>query len=310
MGDQIHAARSRAAWELARRQHGVLTRGDLLDLGFTAKGIKHRVETGRLHPVSAGIYAVGRRELTPHGRWMAAVLACGDGAVLSHRSAAELWGIGHESQGRIDVSIGRRSKISRRGTKVRCRPSLSGRSLTRRHGIPVTTPVQTLIDLATELKTLRLERAVNEADKLDLVDPETLRGALDSYVGMPGVKTLRTLLDRHTFCLSDSDLEILFRPLALAAGFPIPLTKHRVLGHEVDFWFPDRGLVVETDGLRYHRTPAQQARAAKRDQTHTAAGLRVLRFTHWQIAHEPNKVTAILRTIRPHLGEPPSAAGT
>jgi very-short-patch-repair endonuclease len=118
---------------------------------------------------------------------------------------------------------------------------------------------------------------------------------------MPGVKTLRTMLDRHTFRLSDSDLEVLFRPLARAAAFPSPLSKYWVLGHEVDFWFPEQGLVVETDGLRYHRTPAQQARAVKRDQTHTASGLRVLRFTHWQIAYEPDEVTAILRTIRPHL---------
>jgi very-short-patch-repair endonuclease len=232
---------------------------------------------------------------------MAAVLACGDGAVLSHRSAAELWGIGKEWEGRIDVSIPRHSRLERSGVKVRTRTTLSGRSIVRHHGIPVTTPVQTLIDLATELKLLRLERAVNEADKLDLVDPETLRSALDDYVGMPGVAALRTMLDRHTFRLSDSDLEVLFRPLARAAAFPSPLSKHRVLGYEVDFWFPDHGLVVETDGLRYHRTPAQQARAVKRDQTHTASGLRVLRFTHWQIAYEPNEVTAILRTIRPHL---------
>jgi hypothetical protein len=224
--------------------------------------------------------------------------------VLSHRSAAELWGIGREAQRRIDVSIRRRSKIRRRGIKVRSRPSLPGRSLVRRFEIPVTDPVQTLIDLATELKPLRLERAVNEADKLDLVDPETLRGALDGRVGEPGVKALRTLLDRHTFRLSDSDLEIFFRPLAAQADLPPPLTKHRVLGYEADFWFPDHGLVVETDGLRYHRTPAQQARAAKRDQVHTAAGLRVLRFTHWQIAYEPDDVTATLRQIRPHLERP------
>jgi very-short-patch-repair endonuclease len=178
------------------------------------------------------------------------------------------------------------------------RPKLPEASVVRRFGIPVTHPVQTLIDLATELKILRLERAVNEADKLDLVDPETLRRTLDGYVGMPGVKTLRTMLDRHTFRLSDSDLEILFRPLALAASFPLPLTKHWVLGYEVDFWFPDHDLVVETDGLRYHRTPSQQARMAKRDQTHTAAGLRVLRFTHWQIAHAPDEVTEVLRQVR------------
>lgn len=260
--------------------------------------IEHRVTMGRLHLITRGVYAVGRPELTPYGRWMAAVLACGDDAVLSHRSAAELWGIGREEDRRIDVSIRRRTKISRRGIKVRSRPSLPSQSITRRHGIPVTTPIQTLIDLATELRALRLERAVNEADKLDLVDPETLRGALDAYVGMPGAKTLRTLLDRHTFRLSDSDLEVFFRPLALAADLPLPLTKHRVLGYKTDFFFLDHGLIVETDGLRYHRTPSQQARAARRDQIHTAAGFRVLRFTHWQIAHAPNEVTEVLRKVR------------
>jgi very-short-patch-repair endonuclease len=283
---------------MARRQHGVVRRSDLEGIGFSEEAVEHRLATGRLHLVSPGVYAVGRPELTPKGRWMAAVLACGDDAVLSHRSAAELWGIGYEDGKRIDVSIRRKSKITRVGIKVRARPSLDAKSVVVRFGIPVTNPVQTLIDVATELKPLRLERAVNEADKLDLVDPETLRRALDAHGGMPGVRTLRTMLDRHTFRLSDSDLEIYFRPLALAADFPLPLTKHRVLGYEVDFWFPDHGLVVETDGLRYHRTPSQQARAAKRDQKHTAAGLRVLRFTHWQIAYAPNEVTDILRQIR------------
>ncbi|HVV90236.1 MAG TPA: DUF559 domain-containing protein, partial [Solirubrobacterales bacterium] len=275
-----------------------VTRAALLELGFGHRSIEHRVASGRLHLISRGVYAVGRPELTPHGRWMAAVLACGDDAVLSHRSAAELWGIGFEEAGRIEVTIRRKSKITRRGIKVRARPSLDAGSVVVRLGIPVTHPVQTLIDLATELRILRLERAVNEADRLDLVDPETLRTALDDHVGVPGVRTLRTMLDRHTFRLSDSDLEILFRPLAIAAGFPLPLTKHRVLGFETDFFFPGHDLVVETDGLRYHRTPAQQARAVKRDQRHTAAGLRVLRFTHWQIAHEPNEVTGVLRRIR------------
>jgi very-short-patch-repair endonuclease len=275
-----------------------MTRRDLEALGFSREAIDHRLETGRLHLIARGVYAVGRPELTPKGRWMAAVLVCGDGAALSHRSAAALWGFGYEEGKRIDVSIRRRSRLERPGIVVHARGSLPEASVGRRSGIPVTHPVQTLIDLATELKLLRLERAVNEADKLDLVDPETLRRALDGYVGMPGVRTLRTMLDRHTFRLSDSDLEILFRPLALAGGFPMPLTKHWVLGYETDFWFPDHGLVVETDGLRYHRTPAQQARAAKRDQKHTAAGLRVLRFTHWQIAHAPNEVVDVLRRIR------------
>jgi very-short-patch-repair endonuclease len=260
--------------------------------------IDHRIARGRLHLISRGIYAVGRRELTPHGRWMAAVLVCGDDAALSHRSAAELWGIGKEWEGEIDVTIQRDSKITRRGIKVRRRPSLPESRVVRRFGIPVTTPTQTLVDLATELKPVRLERAVNQADVHDLVDPETLRRSLDAYVGMPGAKTLRTMLDRHTFRLSDSDLEIHFRPLALAAGFPMPLSKQWVLGFEVDFHFPDHGLIVETDGLRYHRTPAQQARMVKRDQTHTSHGFRVLRFTHWQIAHAPNEVAEVLGRVR------------
>jgi very-short-patch-repair endonuclease len=298
MGDQNSTARSAAAWRLARAQHGVLTRSDLLGLGFSAKGIKHRVASGRLHPLSSGLYAVGRPELTAHGRWMAAVLVCGDGAMLSHRSAAELWGIGREDAKRIDITLRRRREVHRAGLKVRMRPSLPERSVGVRFRIPVTTPVQTLIDLATELKPTRLERAVNEADKRDLIDPEALRRALDAYGGMPGVKPLRTMLDRHTFRLSDSDLEIYFRPLALDAGFPMPQAKQWVLGYEVDFLFPDHRLIVETDGLRYHRTPAQQARMVKRDQEHVAGGYRVIRFTHWQIAYAPGEVTGLLRRLR------------
>ena len=291
-------ARSREAWQRARAQHGVLTRRDLEALGFSKMAIEHRVATGRLHLLARGIYAVGRRELTPDGRWMAAVLVCGEDALLSHRSAAALWGIGQEQPGRIDVSVRRKRESRRRGLKVRSRRALPDDSVTRRRGIPVTTPVQTLIDLATELPPLRLEHSVNEADKIDLVDPETLRLELVHHKGEPGTGKLATLLDRHTFRLSDSDLEVFFRPLALAAGLPPPLTKHVVLGFEADFFFPDHDLVVETDGLRYHRTPAQQARAARRDQVHTAAGLDVLRFTHWQVVHAPDEVAATLRRFR------------
>src|SRR6201994_292858 len=107
--------RDRAAWRLVRAQHGVVTRADLLALGFGPRSIEHRVKSGRLHLIARGIYAVGRPELTPHGRWMAAVLACGEGAALSHRSAAELWGIGKEARGRIDVTVRRECRIRRNG---------------------------------------------------------------------------------------------------------------------------------------------------------------------------------------------------
>jgi very-short-patch-repair endonuclease len=297
MATKKDPSQSRAAWALARRQHGVVTRRDLLALGFSSSAIRHRTESGRLRRLWHGVYAVGWTPLTPEGRWMAAVLACGEGAALSHGSAAALWGIGREGE-LIDVMVRSRGRVRQPGIRIHRRPTVPERSIFRRGGIPVTSPAQTLVDLATELKPRRLERAVNEADKLDLIDPEALRDALDGFGAMPGAKALRTMLDRHTFRLSDSDLEIFFRPLALAAGFPLPLSKQWVLGYEVDFWFPDHGLVVETDGLRYHRTPAQQARAARRDQKHTAAGLRVVRFTHWQIRYEPDDVIDILRRIR------------
>jgi very-short-patch-repair endonuclease len=233
---------------------------------------------------------------------MAATLVCGQGAVLSHRSAAALWGIGREKEGRIDVSVSRLCKSRRPGIHARRRPSLTAADVTTRNSIPVTRIALTLVDLATELDEGPLERAVNEADKRDLIDPEELRIALEHYAGVPGVKPLRTLLDRHTFHLSDSGLEVRFRRLAQRAGLPPPRTKAWINGFEVDFAWPDLGLVVETDGLRYHRTPAAQARDNLRDQTHVAAGLTTLRFSHRQVVHEPAYVEAILRRTTTRLG--------
>jgi very-short-patch-repair endonuclease len=226
---------------------------------------------------------------------MAAVLACGEGAVLSHRSAAALWGIGIERRGWIDISVTRHCQLSRAGIRIRSRARLSADDIGERLNIPLTQPVQTLIDLATELPPRQLERSVNEADKHDLIDPEALRAALDGHVGEPGVPALRTLLDRQTFRLSDTELEVLFRPIAAQAGLPTPLTKEIVNGYEVDFYWPDLGLVVETDGWRYHRTASAQTRDAHRDQTHTASGLTPLRFSHYQVKYEPRHVRNILR---------------
>jgi len=237
-----------------------------------------------------GVYAVGWPRLTEKRRWMAAVLACGEGAMLSHRSAAALWDIGTEKAGRIDVSVRRRCELRRPGLRVHGRPSLAPKDAASCGGIPVTGVVQTLVDLATELSSLGIERAVNEADKRDLIDPEALRVALDAYAGEPGVKLLRKLLDQRTFRLSDSDLEVLFRPIAAAAGLPPPLTKQMVNGFEVDFFFPDLGLVIETDGLRYHRTASTQTRDARRDRAHTLAGMTSLRFTHYEIKYEGARV--------------------
>jgi hypothetical protein len=294
MSDARDYKRSRRAWELAGRQHGVVARRQLLALGFNSREIEHRVVRGRLHLVMRGVYAVGWPTLTPKRRWMAAVLACGEGALLSHRSAAALWGIGTERSDRIDVSVRRRTRLRRPGVCVRARPALDEADIVYRDGVPVTAIVLTLVDLATELGSLGVERAVNEADKLSLVDPETLRQALGQHAGEPGVRPLRDLLDSYTFRLSDSNLEVFFRPIAGSAGLPPPLTKEIVNGFEVDFW-PDLGLVVETDGLRYHRTPSAQSRDARRDRTHVLAGMTPLRFTHYEIKHEGAKVRQALK---------------
>jgi very-short-patch-repair endonuclease len=233
---------------------------------------------------------------------MAAVLACGEGAMLSHRSAAALWGFGEETPGVIDISIARHSTLRRPGIRIHDRAGIRTRDIATRLNIPLTESVRTFLDLATVAGSKTVERAINEADKLDVIDADTLRRTLDDYSGQPGVCLLRRILDEHTFRLSDDELERLFRPIAAAAGLAVPLTKQMVNEFEVDFFWPDLGLVVETDGWRYHRTPSAQTRDALRFQAHTAAGLTPLRFSHHQVKHEPTHVRRILEETRQRLG--------
>lgn len=278
----------------------MVARAQLLELGLSRRGIEHRIARGRLRRVFTGVYAVGRPNLTQQGRWMAAVLACGEGAALTHGSAAALWGIGVE-RGEIEVAVPSPAPHRPRGIRVRRRPALRSSSLVVHEGIPVTDPVQTLVDLAARLGRKAVERAVNEADRLDLVNPVQLRRALGDHRGEPGVARLRRLLDRRTFRLTKEELERRFLPLARRAGLPVPLTGPKVNGLEVDFFWPGLGLVVETDGLQYHRTPAEQARDRLRDQAHTAAGLTQLRFTHEQVRYEPEHVLRVLTATAGHI---------
>jgi very-short-patch-repair endonuclease len=189
----------------------------------------------------------------------------------------------------------------RPGIVVHRRTTLVPDETTQRDGIPVTTPICTLIDIATGLDRGQLEAAINEADKLDLVDPEALRSALDHVTRRPGIAPLGEVLDRRTFTLTDSELERRFLPIARRAGLPSPLTSHHLDGFKVDFYWPELGLVVETDGLRYHRTPAQQARDRLRDQAHASAGLTPLRFTHAQVGLEPDHVRVTLAVVAGRL---------
>jgi very-short-patch-repair endonuclease len=180
--------------------------------------------------------------------------------------------------------------------------------VTHHHNIPVTPPVFTLVDLATRLPLAELERAISQADNRDLVDPETLRSALDDIPApRPGVAVLREALDRHTFRLTDSELERVFIPIAMLAGLDVPLTQRWVNGYRVDFYWPDLGLVVEADSLRYHRTPAQQAIDRRRDQAHAAAGVERLRFTHAQIAYEAAYVQETLAAVTHRLLSTPDS---
>jgi hypothetical protein len=236
---------------------------------------------------------------------MAAVLACGHGAALSHRSAAALWGFGEEHRAYIDVTVIRDSEARLRGVRCHRRPTLPVSDITIRAGIPLTTPVRTFLDLTTVAGPKTVERAINEADKLDVINADSLRRALDDRASEPGIRPLRRLLDEHTFRLSDDELERLFRPLAAAAGLPVPLTKVMVDQFEVDFFWPELGLVVETDGWRYHRTPSAQTRDALRFQRHTASGLTPLRFSHYQVKYEPRHVVEILtKTVTNLRGHP------
>lgn len=292
--------RVRELWALARRQHWVVARRQLLELGFSRDWIAHRITSGRLHLLWRGVYAVGRPNVTQYGQWMAAVLACGPGALLSHDSAAALWRIRRPTT-RLEVSIVTGQKRHPEGITAHRRRGLRPEEMTRCHGIPVTTPISTLIDIALRLDRDQLEAAINEADKLNLCDPEEVRSALDGIPARPGVGALRSVLDYRTFTLTDSEVERRLLRIVRSIGMSEPETGVYVNGFKVDFYWPELGLVVETDGLRFHRTPAQQARDRLRDQAHTAAGLTPLRFTRAQVRFQPDYVAETIATVARRL---------
>jgi very-short-patch-repair endonuclease len=282
----------------------VIARRQLESLGFGRHAIAHRLRTGRLHRVAPAVYAVGRPDLTQRGRWMASVLSCGDGACLTHSSAASLWGFGREWAQGIEVATRSTSPRNRPGVRVHRRPSLHPDSITEYDRIPVTTPVQAIIDLSTRHGRRTLEGMISDATRLKAFTPPSLRAALDDHAGEPGVAILRGILDRRGFRLTRSQLERIFLPLAAEVGLPVPLTKQMVNGFEVDFYWPELRLVVESDGLTYHRTPAEQAQDRLRDQAHTAAGFANLRFTDEQVRYEPAYVRRRLAETARRCGFP------
>lgn len=262
------------------------------------EAIGHRLRTCRLHELHRGVYAVGRPDVTPLGRLMAAVLACGHDAQLSHRSGAALWGMRSQRGGLIDVSVPTSVCRRRSGIKLHRRAELRRRYVS---GIPVGDPISILIDLAAVLSPEAVEEAVNEADRLGLVRTDRLRVALDEELRRPGLGRLRKLLDAQAFSRAQTKLERRFLPIARAAGLPKPRTQARLNRYRVDFHWPELGLVVETDSLTYHRTASQQTVDIARDQAHARAGFRTLRFTHAQVFYEPRYVREVLEDTAWHL---------
>lgn len=295
MDPQTRRRHGAGLWALAGAQHGVVSRAQLLAAGLSSDAIKHRRRSGRLHHKARGVYAVGRPELSRLGEMMVAVLALGPGAVVSHATAAELWGVRRSVACLLEISLPTSSGRRRPGVAVHHRRGLAG-AVTSHRGVPVTSLPLTLIDMALRWSPGQLEAAVNQADALDLLDPVAMRNALTRFAGQPGVLRLRGLLDEQTFRLTDSELERLFLRLVRRAQLPLPATQRFASSWRVDFIWPELGLVVETDSLRYHRTPSQQNRDYRRDHAHRLNGLTPLRFTHFQVSRQADYVVRVLRS--------------
>lgn len=309
-------------WDLSERQHGVVSRKQLAALGMGDEAVRHGLASGRLHRLHRGVYAVGRPTVGQRGRWMGGVLACGAEAMLSHRSAAALWGMVRSAAPPIEVVVPAEARrrpsgirtYRRASTRDRLeiaevraliedpadwRPSPKAMLLKARvAGIPVTGPSVTLIDFAGCSPIGEIEAAVNEADHRRLIDPETLRAVLDLLPRRPGLVKLRHLLDVATHTLTTTQLERRFLPLVRRSGLPAPTTQRQLGRHRVDFYWPDLGLVVETDSLRYHRTAFKQSADKRRDNRHARSRLVTLRFTHGHITYEPAYVLAELRAFQ------------
>ena len=226
---------------LAAGGHGVVARRQLLESGLSPRVVDGMVAKGWLVPVHRGVYAVGHARLTTRGIWTAAVLACGPAALLSHRSAAALHGIGADSSTVTDVLAARSGRRHERVLIHRTR-SIHPGDRTVRDGIPVTSVARTLLDLADVVDSRRLERALEEADRLRLLDARQLGRVLERANGRRQRKRLASLLAAvrpapHT----RSELERRFIDVIRAAGLPRPLVNATVMGYEVDMLWPRRG---------------------------------------------------------------------
>lgn len=286
--------------EIAERQHGVVARWQLLGLGVGRGAIARRLEADRLHLIHRGVYAVGHRRITQMGWWMAAVLACGPDAVLSHRSAAVLWGILEGSPTRVDISVPRQ-RGGRDGVRLHL-ASLDEDERTVRAGIPVTTVARTLLDLAAVLQPHELNRALERAEALRLSDRTPLVALIERHRGRRGTANLKAAIKEGLRpAVTKSELERRFLSLLDEAELPRPQTNVWLnLGGEwmeVDCAWPEQRVIVELDGRTYHQTTAAFERDRKRDRRAQAHGWRPIRVTDRALRQEPDALVADVRAL-------------
>jgi very-short-patch-repair endonuclease len=272
---------------LADAQHGVVARAQLLERGVGADAVDRRVRARRLRRVHRGVYAVGHRALTAEGRWIAAVLAGGPGAVLSHASAAMAWDLRRTNGRLIDVTVPTRAGRDRRaGLRLHRSGTLTSRDIAEIRGVPVTSVARTIIDLARTLKGRELEHVVDLADQRGLVDFTDLRAA--------NCVSLQAVLRNYRPAPTRSELEERFLRLCDDHGIPRPETNTVIEGILVDFVWRERRLIVEVDGYAYHRAPSRFERDRENDVTLTIQGWRVLRFTWRKIEERAAWVAAAI----------------
>jgi predicted transcriptional regulator of viral defense system len=281
---------------LATKQHGVVARRQLEAIGLGRGAVAHRVSAGRLHRVHRGVYAVGHRVLTVDGKRMAAVLAAGPGAVLSHASAASLWEIRPSAAARIDVTVrGAGGRAKRPGLRIHRAASLRDDELTQHRGIRVTTVARTLLDLASSLPRRALERALDEAEIKQLYDRRELEAMARAHAGERGAGALAEALTHAAGTTpTKSELEELVLAICDDHGIERPQVNAEIAGLEVDFVFVDRKLVVEADSWQFHRSRRAFERDRERDAILARAGYRTLRFTHRQLTREPALVATTI----------------
>jgi very-short-patch-repair endonuclease len=273
---------------LASAQHGVVERSQLLQAGVSAREIQRRCEAERLHRIHRGVYAVGHRVLTLHGHWMAAVLACGAGAALSHTTAAAAWDL-RRAGGVIHVTVpGRRGRKAPRGIRLHRSPTLTEADIEHYRGIPVTNVRRTIVDLARTESKDELERIVEEADRRNLVDFAALKFARSA--------SLKAVLRNYDPAPTRSEMERRFLRLCREHDLERPEVNAVIDGYLVDFVWRDARLIVEVDGYRYHRSPRKFESDREQDVTLAGKGWRTLRFTWRQINHRDGWVAAAVRT--------------